>query len=822
MKKMFRLTAVLLGAVMLGSAVPVMPVSAEDTGSVQTEADASQDGCTVFLERIAGWENAALADCVILENDMQLTLLTPAKPYFVNMTRYLPYLVYLNDGSALDADTLTAKWKDRLQKTYAEEYLKRNDIFDSLTCTVEQSGDCWLVSPSADNAYTDYLLAVLKDMPNVQRIEAKCSYHTHDRVNTSGGYNLLFTGDGKNQLTPEDFPELTGVTLTEQIPMTGTTYSTWILTLESGTYADYFAAAKYLQTLSFVKNLSLGHWTTCLADESPESYYMSDNTTVLFDRAVLTGTRTEFFERIAGWQNAALADCVILGEDELLTPDKPYTISKVRFTPYRVSTQGGVKPDADAINEKWKEMLRTAGYPQASLDRMYCEVVTEADGCYEITALQDGYAGITLVDCLKTFPDVQRVEAQFGYRTDSRPNHSSNYVFRFKVNGTDMPQPDDFPELTGVQIAGDVPRMTQTESTWSLTLQSGKYADYVAAAQYLLTLDFVQDLKLGFVTTEMAALSDDAKIRDPEPTVLFDRAADSASLTDHTRDAFFKCITSRENVLYDSCIRLGEDQLLTPNKPYTISRFSGYPYRAFLREGGTLSADALLAKRAEIQLAEGSAKQTILPETVSCELREAGGGYDIITQPAAFGTDTLLKCLKSTPDVQRVEAYSRYRSDDFANDASDFSISFRTVIECEFHAESFPELDISELKYDETGKIHLKLKSDEYADYFAAVKYLMTKEDVCSLSLNYARTTAALQEEPVLTDTVPNVLFNRGDLDLDGSADVADAVLLARYLASDAEAVVTDQGLVNADADADGNVRDADLTILLQRIAKKF
>ena len=103
-----------------------------------------------------------------------------------------------------------------------------------------------------------------------------------------------------------------------------------------------------------------------------------------------------------------------------------------------------------------------------------------------------------------------------------------------------------------------------------------------------------------------------------------------------------------------------------------------------------------------------------------------------------------------------------------------------------------------------------------------AMDYLTEKLEGVHLYLYYATTQLAMENEPRLTDTEPTWFYDRGDLTLDGKADVSDAVLLARYLASDAEAAVNDQGLANADIDGNGSVRDADLTALLMRIAKKI
>ena len=59
-----------------------------------------------------------------------------------------------------------------------------------------------------------------------------------------------------------------------------------------------------------------------------------------------------------------------------------------------------------------------------------------------------------------------------------------------------------------------------------------------------------------------------------------------------------------------------------------------------------------------------------------------------------------------------------------------------------------------------------------------------------------------------------------GDLNLDGAADVSDAVLLARFFVSDSSAKISDQGMKNADVNKDGGVTADDLDALLRRIAR--
>lgn len=61
-----------------------------------------------------------------------------------------------------------------------------------------------------------------------------------------------------------------------------------------------------------------------------------------------------------------------------------------------------------------------------------------------------------------------------------------------------------------------------------------------------------------------------------------------------------------------------------------------------------------------------------------------------------------------------------------------------------------------------------------------------------------------------------------GDANCDGFVDVSDAVLVMRYAVEDRDAVVTEQGLKNADVDKNGKTNEDDATMILKYIAKKI
>ena len=78
-----------------------------------------------------------------------------------------------------------------------------------------------------------------------------------------------------------------------------------------------------------------------------------------------------------------------------------------------------------------------------------------------------------------------------------------------------------------------------------------------------------------------------------------------------------------------------------------------------------------------------------------------------------------------------------------------------------------------------------------------------------------ALTALSLLRGNTFADSTPG----SGDTDCSGTVNIADGVLLARYLAEDHDITVTAQGAANADINGDGGVTADDLTALLETLA---
>ena len=72
---------------------------------------------------------------------------------------------------------------------------------------------------------------------------------------------------------------------------------------------------------------------------------------------------------------------------------------------------------------------------------------------------------------------------------------------------------------------------------------------------------------------------------------------------------------------------------------------------------------------------------------------------------------------------------------------------------------------------------------------------------------------------PVFADDAAKPVY--GDANTDGAVDVADAVLDARFYAEDSGAVITEQGRINGDVNADGAINSEDIRQILEFISRK-
>lgn len=80
--------------------------------------------------------------------------------------------------------------------------------------------------------------------------------------------------------------------------------------------------------------------------------------------------------------------------------------------------------------------------------------------------------------------------------------------------------------------------------------------------------------------------------------------------------------------------------------------------------------------------------------------------------------------------------------------------------------------------------------------------------------------TTVLAMATVVTVCAHGAVRYPGDVNTDKQIDISDAVLLARYISEDPEAMLTRAGAENADANGDGEVDSNDVIMILRQIAK--
>lgn len=247
--------------------------------------------------------------------------------------------------------------------------------------------------------------------------------------------------------------------------------------------------------------------------------------------AAMTGppaSIVQMYERIAEWENVSLDDCFTeiggLWDAKLITPNKMYFIDVYKDEWLRVTVKAGTVLTPEDVSNAWRDYLIATGDLEGAygLDETPIVTETETKGTYLVKMDEVWRHGVYIFpDSLTTIPHVEKIEGQYRYHTDSRPNHVMIYCLRFQCDFT--PTAEDFPELDVADIS-----YSDRSNTWELVLpysawDKSSYPDYFAAYAYMRSLDFVHDVKMGWITTELADASEDATIRIDEYEPVFYR-----------------------------------------------------------------------------------------------------------------------------------------------------------------------------------------------------------------------------------------------------------------------------------------------------------
>lgn len=136
---------------------------------------------------------------------------------------------------------------------------------------------------------------------------------------------------------------------------------------------------------------------------------------------------------------------------------------------------------------------------------------------------------------------------------------------------------------------------------------------------------------------------------------------------------------------------------------------------------------------------------------------------------------------------------------------------------------TFSDPTVAELTMDYDAKYYRRLEINPLRLGETVLTATAADGRTCSCTVRVVEHLDYPAETTTNCTTVSDPIFETvwGDVNCSGGADIADAVLLARYLAEDPAVTVLPQGKRNAAcfADADGNLDSDDLNIILQLFA---
>ena len=125
------------------------------------------------------------------------------------------------------------------------------------------------------------------------------------------------------------------------------------------------------------------------------------------------------------------------------------------------------------------------------------------------------------------------------------------------------------------------------------------------------------------------------------------------------------------------------------------------------------------------------------------------------------------------------------------------------------------EIFSKDMEADETLTLGSNMTGTGVVNYTAAVVPRAAEPETTTTTTTTETTTTTTTTE---STTEPVSAGLRGDVDCSGDVKIADAVLLARYIAED-RVTVTSQGLYNAELDGEAGLTAGDLSALLQYLA---
>lgn len=161
--------------------------------------------------------------------------------------------------------------------------------------------------------------------------------------------------------------------------------------------------------------------------------------------------------------------------------------------------------------------------------------------------------------------------------------------------------------------------------------------------------------------------------------------------------------------------------------------------------------------------------------------------------------------------------YTRMRTQVFSSNGEEFTVFVRDV------------------KKGETVTLGSNFTSQNCVNYFAAAfaKPAETTTTTTTTTTTETTTTETTTTETTTAETATETTVTvttaaddgakdalRGDVNCDRNIDVSDAVLLARLIAEDPGAAVTEQGMINADCDGENGISSSDVIGILKYVAK--